>query len=401
MNAFEPEEFLVEEILSDGTVLALNESIDLGKEDDEALERDYFTHFVLQKRLWATSQAIAALAKALHVSQKRIDYAGMKDRNAVTTQLASVFAVDPGRVLTTRVKDVKINGAWKAREKIKLGALAGNRFTITLNERNCGIKPDAQAINEVAAKANYRLPNYFGSQRFGSLRGNTHKIGVLLCKGDVKSAVTEYLCETGGKEDSESREARKALRESGDYGKALKEFPRKLDIERSMIAWLEKKPNDYAGAFRTMHRRTQLLFIHAAQSLAFNIALRRRTEEKCLEDAEWWCPADVNGFPDLEKASTEKAAFALQAIPGYESQGGDYAKAALEEMGLTPESFNIKMFPELSSKGSLRPTAMPLVGFSGVQEGDAAKLRFSLPSGSYATVAIDLLLGKSLEYTSN
>jgi hypothetical protein len=78
-----PEEFIVEEIALDGTILELNKKIekpDLDSGPGAGEEgKGKFTHFILQKKDWSTSSALMRLSKALRVGQKRFDYAGTKD----------------------------------------------------------------------------------------------------------------------------------------------------------------------------------------------------------------------------------------------------------------------------------------------------------------------------------
>lgn len=136
---FSPNEFIVEEITTRGIILELNKEKNLGEKEDAFLEKN-FTHFILQKKQWNTAHALKAIAGFLHISSKRFNSAGMKDRNSTSTQLCSVFAVDPQKLLEVKVKDLQINGAWKAREKVKLGDLLGNCFTITLTKENTGKK---------------------------------------------------------------------------------------------------------------------------------------------------------------------------------------------------------------------------------------------------------------------
>ena len=82
--SFAAEEFVVEEITADGVVLERDKPAGYGSKEDAALERDYFSRFILQKRNWNTMQAIAEIARRLHAHPKRFDFAGTKDRNAVT-----------------------------------------------------------------------------------------------------------------------------------------------------------------------------------------------------------------------------------------------------------------------------------------------------------------------------
>ena len=388
-----PEEFVVEEIAEDGTIFEVGKTYALGKPEDQTLERDYFTHFVLEKREWNTLQALGALAARLHVKPSRFDHAGTKDRNAITTQLCSAFAVAPERILPANIKDVKINGAWKARKKVRLGDLAGNRFTITLTERNCGAKISGEQIVERARQLNYTIPNLFGSQRFGSQRNNTDLVGLAMLKGDFEAAVREYLHGSAAEESDSVREARLRLQKEGDFLKALEYFPEHLRYERTLLRYLAEKPTDFAGALRLLPRTLQLMFVHAFQSRLFN--------EIVGEKAEWYCLADDAGFPDVEtvrkidgegeKLIEKSKAFPVGRIIGYEGELSEAEKQKLEEKGLSQESFRMKSMPELSSKGTFRALRVPLKDLEVLEENPLV-VRFCLPSGSYATVAIAALI---------
>ncbi|MFH1200254.1 MAG: tRNA pseudouridine(13) synthase TruD [Candidatus Micrarchaeota archaeon] len=406
--AFLPEEFIVEEITQAGEVLELGKRIE--KPDSPAAAPSYFfSHFVLQKRLWSTPDALRAIADRLGVSQKRVNSAGNKDRNAITTQMCSAFAVDPQRVLGLHVKDISINGAWKSDVKVPLGGLSGNRFTITLNANNCGTDATAQEILKNADAANFAVPNLFGSQRFGSSRRNTHVVGRLLLEGRHEEAVMQYLCAGGDRDEAASR-ARASLSETRDFSKALQQYPRHLKFERRMIAHLATHPTDFLGAFRRLARGTQLLFVHAVQSELFNKIVKTRMDAGTLmqpEEGDFYCPIGANGFPDLAAAQqitgadaaaqagekiAQRNAVLLSNIIGYDSALTAQETALLKLEGLSKESFRPKSLPELSPKGTMRPMFVFLTGFEATDSPAGPVARFSLPSGSYATVAIAALL---------
>ena len=131
-----PENFIVEEITNDGTILtlssehgAVNKTLDSRLETKEN-EAGKFVHFILQKRNWSTSDAINAIAKCSHVSASRFNFAGTKDKVSISTQLASCFGLEKEKIESLNIKDIKINGAWYANDKVRLGDLLGNRFTI-------------------------------------------------------------------------------------------------------------------------------------------------------------------------------------------------------------------------------------------------------------------------------
>ena len=307
MFKFAPEDFIVEEIALNGDVIELDKPY---LRPDEKLHstNNFFTVFALQKKLWTTSNAIRQIADRLHINSSRINFAGNKDRNAITTQLCSAFAVEPKRLQSLGIRDMKILGAWIANDKVKLGALSGNRFTIILTEENIGSAQfkhlSAERIETMLKKQNYAIPNPFGDQRFGSARKNTATVGKFLIQGKFKEAVLNYLCYTDeGEKDESSSKARRLLEKSMNFHEALNTFPRYLRHEQYMLFHLSKNPNDFLGAFRKLHRSLQLLFIHAYQSELFNKILEARIKKgKLLKPAigDYYCELNELGFPKVE-----------------------------------------------------------------------------------------------------
>ncbi len=409
--AFEPEEFVVEEITPEGEILEAGKKIE--KADEEGVSQaHFFAKFVLQKRLWTTAEALKEIAGRLGISPKRLNAAGNKDRNAITTQLCTAFAVEPWKILALKIRDISINGAWKCGKKTGIGGLEGNRFTVILNENNCGKKTGAEEILSNAGKNNFAIPNFFGSQRFGSSRKNTATVGRLLLEGRHEEAVMNYLCAPGDA-NPDAAQARKHLAQTRDFKEGLREYPRHLRFERRMLAHLAGHPNDFLGAFRRLQRSTQLLFVHAVQSELFNRALEKRAEAGTLfvpTTGDWCCPTNALGFPEVNaaarisseneieaasKAIAERKAALVGKIIGYESELDESDRTLLEQDGLEAESFRIRSLPELSSKGTLRPLFVFLKGFSAMESEKGVVARFSMPSGSYATVALDTILGNN------
>ncbi len=368
-----PEDFIVEEIGKDGRIFETGRMIE--REDKEG----DFTHFVLQKREWTTEGAIRRIAKALGTGKKRFGYAGNKDKISVSTQLVSVFGVEKDRLLSLDLKDIGINGAWTAPEKVRLGELLGNRFTIKVRDAENG-----ERVKEIYEELDGGFPDYFGKQRFGTTRKNTHKVGEQMLRGRYDKAAMIFLLDSEGEIHEEAKEARKNLQESEDFSAALKEFPRHLRLERSMLERLSKNPNDYVGALRALPRATLLMFVHAFQSYLFNRLLSDRISEGELEqeDGEYFCGENFYGFPDVSKKAGK--GWLAGKIIGYETEPNERERELLEELEIRRADFRIKGIPELSSKGNYRTLLAPLRDFSFKDE----IFRFSLQAGSYATVAL-------------
>ncbi|MBD3210301.1 tRNA pseudouridine(13) synthase TruD [Candidatus Micrarchaeota archaeon] len=366
-----PEDFLVEEITPDGTVLEL----------DSKVQREgngRFTHFVVQKKNWSTSAAVLEISKRLRIGHKRLSFAGTKDKNAVTTQMVSVFDVPPEKVLSLKIKDISTNGAWPAADKVRLGQLLGNRFTIRV--RGAGENP-GESVKKIVSELDGRFPNYFGEQRFGSTRRNTHRIGLHLLKNEFRDSVNLFLCETGEERNPLAARARKNLESSEDYRAALSEFPRHLRLERKVIAHLAENPGDYKGALKKLPRHILLLFVHALQSHIFNRMLSERIQKGLLEPekGEYYC-GETSGFPDIRKF--QESGWVAGKLIGFKSPLNEREEKELEKMGLAKEDFMMEELPEISSPGTYRTLLAPVKDFNFSND----IFRFSLPAGSYATV---------------
>ncbi|HIP80792.1 MAG TPA: tRNA pseudouridine(13) synthase TruD [Leucothrix mucor] len=110
---------------------------------------------------WVAGQ----LAKIAGVTRRDVSYAGMKDRNAVTTQWFSVWM--PGREgpdWQDLSDSVEIIEESRHDRKLKRGTLKGNHFKLTI--RNfVGDEEELKAsVNRIVEQG---VPNYFGEQRFG------------------------------------------------------------------------------------------------------------------------------------------------------------------------------------------------------------------------------------------
>lgn len=125
----------------------------------------------VEKRGLNTTFAAGRIARWAGVPASAVGYAGLKDRHAVTRQRFSVHL--PGRqapaVEALEGDGLRVLGQARHAKKLPRGALAGNRFMLTLRD----VQGDREAIEsrlqEIAAAG---VPNWFGEQRFGRDGGN-------------------------------------------------------------------------------------------------------------------------------------------------------------------------------------------------------------------------------------
>ncbi len=106
------------------------------------------------------------LAKVAGVPRREVSYAGLKDRNAVTTQWFSVQM--PGREApdwqAALPESVEVLAEKRHDKKLRRGALIGNTFTLILRH----FKGDESELEETIERIKRQgVPNYFGAQRFG------------------------------------------------------------------------------------------------------------------------------------------------------------------------------------------------------------------------------------------
>ncbi len=383
----EPEDFVVEEITTGGITLEISRTYTpemLGVATSGEASR--FTMFVLQKRDWNTAQALHAVAKRVGRGIRSTAFAGTKDRNAVTTQLCSIFGAQPGAVMSVRVKDLSINGAWASDAAVEMGSLSGNRFTVRVKGAT-----GADSLDDALSVLNGRFPNYFGPQRFG-VRGNNAEIGTLMLKQDFEGAVRAYLTSTDNETNADAVGARKRLAEEWDFAAALRYFPRYLKYELQVMEYLSRFPGNYANALRKLPRSIVLMFVHAVEAEIFNTELEQRIRAGSAAPVagDLVCGAGALGFPDYGNArryahGDASDGFVIGTVVGYDTAPNQLERELMEGMGLTIDMFKVKGMPELNARGAQRVMFAPYVGMEHSEGQDSLSMRFSLPSGSYAT----------------
>ncbi len=410
------DDFLVEELLVDGSLAEVSPQVEAWEPDGEGR----YLICVLVKRRWDTFLAIKEVARRLRISQKRIRFAGIKDTKALTAQHISLQNVSPNRVLDLQIKDIKLYPMRFSRDRMYSQLIKGNRFHITVR----GINHTTSAVNEQVKSIQAEIenvggvPNFFGHQRFGTVRPNTHKIGKHLTLGDVEKAALIFLAEPSLHEHPKAREARQQLQDTMDFGEALERFPRFLRYERFMLRHLTKHPNDYVGAFRELPRRLRKLFVQGYQSYLFNRFVSERTTRGIPLDkpqiGDYTIMLDEHGLPtkDIDQATETniqkierlvKDGYMYVAAPlvGTKqppSKGvqGEIEQKILEAEKVTPEKFQISFMPEATAEGRVRAILNPVWNL--IQEETAEdkenrgkqimKLGFDLNRGSYATVIL-------------
>lgn len=371
--------------------------------------------FVIAKvwhRNWEQNRLVRRLGTNLRIGRSQIGFAGTKDGRSVSTQLMS-FRAPIEEVKALEIPDVRVLEAYTARRMISIGDLIGNRFQIkvadvakdrTETERAC--REVKRVIDESGG-----FPNFFGLQRFGSVRPITHIIGKDLVRGDLEGAVMRYVANPLEDEESESNDARRMLQDTRDFERAFREFPTKLTFERMMIGYLKDNPNDFRGALRVLPHNLLMMFVHAYQSYLFNRTLSERIRagmsigapevgDLILPLAKTNVPDKDNPIPvteeNLEKAvrnAKEGKGFVSGLIYGTDStfaegRMGEIERRIIASEGLSSADFQITGLREASSKGTRRELLASPKDLTFEQGEGEVWFRFTLNKGCYATTML-------------
>ena len=393
---------------------------------------------------WETNRFVGKLAKILGISRNRIWFSGTKDKRAITTQLLVIDAPQ-NKVSEVELSDVDIEVLGRSHQKLGFGDHSANRFTITV--RGCAdadgspleAKEAIARVNHIFENMELRLgpgkfPNWIGPQRFGATRPVTPVVGRAVITDNWEEAVDTYLGMPGIQQQDDVIAFRTHWRETRNVEECLDMIPRHLGFERDMLQHLQRKPEDWLGAFRKLPNNLQLMMVHSLQSEAFNRIIAARLDAGLtLTDP---IVGDIVGMvqdngkidmaklvevePDIQsriQRNCRRGRLAVTAsLPGAESvfsnsTPGQIEQDVVSEMGLIEQDWQVSGIPRLSSKGSRRamtvgfsefsveeasdiePTQLstrfvqgPLDGEVWNPDGCALRMRFSLPSGTYATV---------------
>jgi tRNA pseudouridine13 synthase len=131
----------------------------------------------IEKRGRTTRDVVRALSAALGVPDRDVGYAGMKDRQAVTTQWLSLPVPRDPDPASLSGEGWRVLEASRHGNKLRTGHLRGNRFEIAVRGGDL-----AAASACAAALAGRGFANFFGPQRFGAA-GDNAEVGRAVLRG--------------------------------------------------------------------------------------------------------------------------------------------------------------------------------------------------------------------------
>ena len=345
----------------------------------------------IEKSGITTRNLIFQIAQGLKLKDRDLGYAGLKDARALTRQTISVPFNKVDQIDNLNLKDSKILNKSRHSNKLRLGHLAGNRFTITLRETHEEALPRAAAILKQLQQRG--VPNFFGEQRYGIL-GNSAELGQLFLQKQFTQFCLEFIGDPQLIHNPQWRKAAELYR-IGEIQAACEHLPKKMRDERQLLRML-LEGKSHQVAVKAVPRHLLRLFLSAAQSQFFDQLLEQRlANPDLLEDGDIAVKHSNGACFRVDSAADEQhRADSFEISPSAPLFGskvmlamGHPGKAEAEillKSELTLDSW--KLPQGFTMSGERRPLRVPLGDPQIVKAGKHyLTLSFMLPKGSYAT----------------
>lgn len=331
-----PENFAVREVVDHALI----------SRSAEQAGRDSYIVIRVVKKGVDTLEALRVLSRRLGLPPENIYFHGLKDKNATTTSYFYVrrLLIDE-KILPFEEGNVsfRVEGYLEAKPK---GLLKGNEFEVTLKDVKNSLPEAIKKIMYLIER--HGLPAYYGYQRFGARRHNTHILGKLIITGREDLFATWLLKAIYPLEDLDATVRRLEGSYRNLYYESLYTGSRYSSLGLKRFA-------------RSLHG----LAVDAYASYLFNLLLNSIIERR--------------GYLKLDNS---------YPMPGCSSAVELY-REILRIEGVSVEK--IRLLPCFYRKGMFKPLNTELTCNGGV-----CRLKFTLEPGQYATVVLRELFKDNL-----
>jgi tRNA pseudouridine13 synthase len=297
----------------------------------------------IEKRGLATFDLLDDLGNLLDFDPRAIGVAGLKDARSVSRQWVSLQGFSDDDVQDLGGSNWCVLRQTRHQNKLKMGHLHGNRFSITLRGTAAGDLERAAA--NLAELARLGVPNYFGEQRFGKRGANLDK-GLQILRGNSMKF------------------ARAMPRRV--FGLVVAAVQSEI-FNRVVMARLAGLGTLLAGDLAFLHKN----------GATFPVAVPALEQPRA--DAFELSPSGPMPGPKMQQPAGEPAA--IEA-------------AALAALDLSPEHF--ARLPFGVGSGERRPLRIPITDVAAAMVPAGLQLRFQLPRGCYATSVLRELLHETI-----
>ncbi|MBI5680961.1 MAG: tRNA pseudouridine(13) synthase TruD [Methanobacterium sp.] len=371
------------------------------------------TWFFIEKIGRDTLDVVLDVAQELHIDRKRMGFAGMKDKRAVTRQWLCVANLEVEQIqeLEDKLYKVKILKIMQNQKKLRIGQLIGNKFRLLIRDTE-NPEADVEIANEILAELSQKgVPNYFGWQRFGKARSNTHIVGKKLLENDLGKVVDAYIGNPYDEEPEHIKEVRQ-MYDDGKLEESLESMPKGMRYEKMMLKTLLKEmkkkkieskeeldEKSYIRAIESLPKPLKRMFVHAYQSYLFNKAVSERSKLGIDKYVEGDIIADndehlVHEFGDeiderIKNFEVHPTAPLFGSkVPLAGGKLGEMEQKILDDEGVTLEEFKVPKMPRLGSHGLRRAMRFKIWDVSAKATDEGVLVEFSIPKGCYATAVL-------------
>ncbi|MEO2069318.1 MAG: tRNA pseudouridine(13) synthase TruD [Desulfurobacteriaceae bacterium] len=330
-------------------------------------EKGTYKVYRLYKVGLETQEAINIIAKISKISPKVISYGGLKDKNAETLQFLSI----PGKFKLREIskENLKLSFVGYLQESITPSLVKGNFFEIVV--RGGKLKEDRIKILEEVG-----IPNYYGEQRFTPVR-NGEFFAKYISKKDLKGAIL-YLFTPAGWEGSKIKKGKKLFIE-GKFEAASKFF---TGWRKKVCFFLSKNPRGFKEAFKLIPKSEIEFQMNVLQSYLFNEWLKKLIEERTKNFLSFKYKLGFMLFP-LERVELPRE------LPVFHPESSNsFYEEKLKELGIEIEGL-LKfrgLFHRFRRETFVFPKEFKVENLT-----EGIRLKFFLPSGSYATNVVRFL----------
>lgn len=362
-----------------------------------------YSIYKVRKRKLTSFEAIDLIREATELEGDDISYAGLKDKQAVSTQYVAI----KGRRIKNRIPGLHTTFIERAKSPLSSKNLLGNKFTIVIRE----LTPDdaKKAVRHAEQLEKVGLANYFDDQRFGSIRAGQGFLARDMIIGDYEQAV-KRLVAFPGYFDPPAELSRKATirRYWGQWSTICSKV--RGSPNQSILEDLRKHPGNFKTVLDRMPARLRAVHLLAYQAYIWNEMVGRFLQDRfppfhlcqsfysCDRHIFWKdCQSEYKRsfeefeglqIPLLNESTKIKDRFLKGALEKTLKAEG------IEQKRLALKDFKSAFYLEVPRSIMLRPKKLKV---SEIETDDRNKyqkkltLEFELPPGAYATLVLKRL----------
>lgn len=352
-------------------------------------DKGEYVYFLLKKEDITTLDAVRHISRRFGIPLKNIGFAGLKDKKAITEQYLSIKNLGEEKLKKMdgyKTENLELKFLGFSDKGLELGDIEGNYFEIVVRGITRYHRKVFPRMRELVEK--YGCENYFGEQRFGSVKHANEFIVKYLLRHEYEEAMKEYLTSLADKR------LRRLLRKAWkDWDRFLNLMPKGAKPELEVVKAL-RRGESFKNAFMVLPKNVRLMFVFSYQSYLWNRYLYTfvvRYLKHCKTPFLKWELAFFNEMNEViwkEIKDLEIPYLGVEYKPK-NKKVELIMKEVLQDEGITPkmlmaERIGIRLFSDGVRKAFFKPQGLKVLE----ESKNTVKLSFTLPPGSYATVLL-------------